>query len=284
VRVDLGIAVKVAAWALVAQTLWAAQDPGLPPELHPWGRFRPGAWKLARVVTETFDEQGQLLSVTTSYTTTTLQKAEVDGTLVLRVEAVLEVSGKRFEASPTQSRQGLHGETPGEKVTVSPLAEGEVEIEGRKIPCKIVQVQIDSPKGRSLIKTWYSRSVPPYVLRRQMRTWDPDGKTLGSETEMKVVALNVRCPELPLGSQAAEVLVTTTHPKGKTVTKAITSPDIPGGIVCHTAEEFDAAGRLVRRSTLTLLDYGLTPARKDTGLFHRLRGRGHRAYRAAAPW
>lgn len=282
-RKDLGIALKFAAWAMLAQTLWAAQGAGVPPELHPWGRFRPGAWKLARVVTETFDEQGQLVSVTTSYTTTTLQAAEGDGALVLRVEAVLEVSGKRFEIAPTLSKQGLHGESPGETATVSPLADGEVEIDGRKIPCKIVQVEIDGRKGRSLIKTWYSASVPPYVLRRQMRTWDPDGKTLASETEMRVVALDVRCDQLAAGSQAAEVLVTTRHPKGKTVTKAITSPDIPGGVVCHTAEEFDGAGRLVRRSTLTLLDYGLTPSRKDTGLFYRLRSRGHRVYRSPAP-
>ncbi len=261
----------------------AAHASGVPPELHPWGRFRPGAWKLARVVTETFDEQGQLTGVTTSYTTTTLQKAEGDGTLVLRVEAVLEVSGKRFEVAPTLSKQGLHGEGPGEKATVSSLADGELQIGGRKIPCKIVQVEIASPKGRSIIKTWYSESVPPYVLRRHMRTWDPDGKTLAAETEMRVVALNVRCNQLPLRTPAAEILVTTTHLKGKTVTKAVTSPDIPGGVVCHTAEEFDAAGRLVRRSTLTLLDYGLTPARKDSGFFYRLRSRGHRAYRAGTP-
>lgn len=283
-RAYFGIVLNFAAWAGLAQMLWAAQTPGVPPELHPWGRFRPGAWKLARVVTETFDEQGQLTGVTTSYTTTTLQAAEGNGTLVLRVEAVLEVSGKRFEVAPTLSKQGLHGETPGEKVTTSPLADGEVEIEGRKISCKIVQVEIEGRKGRSVIKTWYSASVAPYVLRRYMRTWDPDGKTLASETEMRVVALNVRCEQLPLRSQAAEVLVTTTHPKGKTVTKAITSPDVPGGVVCHTSEEFDAAGRLVRRSTLTLLDYGLTPSRKDTGLFYRLRSRGHRAYRAGTPW
>lgn len=283
-RANFSFAVNFAAWALWAHALWAAQGPGVPPELHPWGRFRPGAWKLARVVTETFDEQGQLTGVTTSYTTTTLQAAEGNGTLVLRVEAVLEVSGKRFEVAPTLSKQGPHGEIPGEKVTVSPLTDDQVEIQGRKIPCKVVQVEIEGRKGRSLIKTWYSLSVPPYVLRRHMRTWDPDGKTLGSETEMQVVALNVRCDQLPVRSQAAEVLVTTTHPKGKTVTKAITSPDVPGGVVCHTAEEFDAAGRLVRRSVLSLLDYGLTPARKDTGLFYRLRSRGHRSYRAGTAW
>ena len=59
------------------------------------------------------------------------------------------------------------------------------------------------------------------------------------------------------------------------------SLNVPGGVICHTADESDANGRLARRSTLTLIDYGLTPKKEHSGLFNRVRSRGHREGEAA---
>jgi hypothetical protein len=267
-------------WAVLCPGIAQAAESGLPAELHPWGRFKPGAWKLYRVVTETLDEHGKVVDTTTTFTTTTLQATDGPGVLVLRTEAVVEVSGKRLEAQPSLVRQGLHGETAGDKVSILPMTTGEIEIQGRKIPCKIVQVQTSGPNGATVAKTWFSPALAPYVLRRESRTTDATGKSVLSETILQVTAMHVPCDLVPNSDGASQVLVTTTHPKGKTVTKALTSTDVPGGVICHTAEEFDANGRLIRRSTLTLIDYDVTPKKDRSGLFNRLRARGHRSHRA----
>jgi hypothetical protein len=53
--------------------------------------------------------------------------------------------------------------------------------------------------------------------------------------------------------------------------------DVPGGVVAHTSRETDERGRLVRRSTLELLDFGTMEDRKPANrggiLFHRTRPR-----------
>ena len=77
--------------------------------LHPWGRFAARAWKLVRVVTETLDERGQVVSTSTADTRTTLVGLDDDG-VTLEVQACVEVAGKRFQAEPQTVKQGFHGE------------------------------------------------------------------------------------------------------------------------------------------------------------------------------
>jgi hypothetical protein len=51
--------------------------------------------------------------------------------------------------------------------------------------------------------------------------------------------------------------------------------EIPGGVVAHSSKEFDAAGQLLRRSTLELIDYatinGQPATEPDSPLRHRVR-------------
>jgi hypothetical protein len=47
--------------------------------------------------------------------------------------------------------------------------------------------------------------------------------------------------------------------------------DVPGGVVSHSSKEVDKNGRLLRRSTLELVDYNIDPDRERSGLFGRKR-------------
>ena len=86
-----------------------AQELGVTAKFHPWGQFDPGTWKMVRVVTETLNEQGQVVSTSTTDTKTTLVDIDNAG-VTLEIQACMEVAGKRFEAEPQFVKQGFHGE------------------------------------------------------------------------------------------------------------------------------------------------------------------------------
>ena len=57
--------------------------------------------------------------------------------------------------------------------------------------------------------------------------------------------------------QASYVKTTQKLPLTSKVTLEVHCDEVPGGVVAHWASETDSAGRVLRRSTLELLDYGL---------------------------
>lgn len=73
-------------------------------------------------------------------------------------------------------------------------------------------------------------------------------------------------------------------PKGAVTTLAMSSPDVPGGVVYQTTKETDTSGRLVRRSTLELVSYGSRPEAERTGLFGRKRPPRRKAILPDGTW
>ena len=178
-----------AAFGLTPLAGAAQQTAALPAKLHPWGLFDPGAWKTVHVVTETLNEQGQVCSTTSTDTKTTLVDID-NGGVTLEIQACMEVAGKRFEAEPQTVKQGFHGELAGPNVKLKQPTDGEVVIEGQKIPCKVQQLEAAEPNGTTITTIYYSTSLAPYVLKRKSVTTDPEGKQL-SETSVEVVGLNL---------------------------------------------------------------------------------------------
>src|SRR5262249_47578798 len=86
--------------ATLADAPQATQSDLTPRDLHVWGRFDPGTWKRVRIVTETLNEKGAVVDTTITETKTTLVRADA-GRLTLRIEATVNVAGRRFE-SPQQ--------------------------------------------------------------------------------------------------------------------------------------------------------------------------------------
>lgn len=244
------------------------QATGITRQHHPWGRFEPGAWKLVRVVTESFDENDTLSS--TTETRSILEAMEEDG-VTLSIEVTVKVGGKRFEAEPQSVKQGFHGELASQGLKLTDLGSGEVVIQGQAIPCRIQQLAFAGPASKTVTKIYYSDTVEPYVLKRESVKTDLEGKVPLSETTVNVVALDV--PRRILGgiTNSAHVKAVHKHAKGMTTTLAVTSMDVPGGVICHTSKQLDESGRLIRRSSLEMIDYGLDVQRDRVGLFHRRR-------------
>lgn len=268
---------------LLAPVACLADEAGLTKDLHPWGRFdgNKGAWKRYRVITETVDAAGQVTNTSVTETKTSLEEADDEG-VTLRVESIVEIAGKRLPAEPRKVRQSLRGDWARGKVVVRSVAADQVAIEGQVVSCRVEEAEIDGPNGKTITKTFYSRFLPPYVLKRESKTTAPDGKTV-EENSFRVLSLDRPCKVVPHVRRAAWVEAVSTTPNGSTVTRAFTSMQVPGGVVCHTADEMDANGRLVRHSSLVLIDFGLEPEKDDPGVFNRVRGRGRRSHRSGSP-
>ncbi len=248
----------------------AAEEAGISARHHSWARFRPGAWKLVRVVTESLDESNHVLSVNVTETKTSLSRIDADG-VVLEVEVGVEVAGKQFNGQPQCLKQGFHGELAGGDVKLYPAMAAEISLDGQKIPCRSQQVEVAGPVGRTSVNLFFSDTLAPYVLRRQSKTTDADGTNVLSDTLSEVVAFDM--PQRVLGELKNVACIKTVQktPKGTVTTLAMSSPDVPGGVVSQTTKETDQSGRLLRRSTLELLHYGSQTETERTGLFGRKR-------------
>ena len=240
---------------------------------HPWGRFQPGAWKLVRVVTETFDGQAAMSSV--SETRTTVREVGVDS-VTLMVEVAVQLGGKEFGAEPQMIRQGFHGETATPDLTTKDLGLGEVTIEKQnlKIPCRIEQLEYHSAAGKTVTRIYYSDSVEPYVLRRETTRVNPGSTAPAAQTIVRVVDLDVPYQVLNTRLHTAKIEAVHKDAAATTTTISLNSMQVPGGVVCHNSKVVDNQGRLIGCSTLELIDYGLTPDDHHGGLFPRLRA-GH---------
>ena len=247
-----------------------AQAAGISQKHHPWGCFRPGAWRLTRVVKETLNEKGLVTYTSITDKRTTLLDVQKDG-VCLAFDVVHEVAGKRFSRDPETLKEGFHGELVSQGLKISEAEDEHVVVEGRKIPCHILELEFSGPASRTVTKIYYSNTVKPYVLKRQSVTTDLKGNNSRSETTISVVALDMPHKVLAEIQNTAHVVTVTKHTKGTTTTRAVTSTDVPGGVIWNASKELDKTGRLIRRSTLELVDYGVEPEPEPTGLFGRKR-------------
>ena len=248
----------------------AAEEAGISARHHSWGRFQPGAWKLVRVSTESLDENGRVIAVNITETKTSLLRIDADG-VVLEVEVGVEVAGRQFDGQPQCLKQGFHGELAGGEVKFLPVVAAEVSIEDQKVPCRSQQVEVAGPSGRTSVSVFFSDTRFPYILRRQSKTTDAGGTNVVSETLSEVVALDMPQRVLSEMKNVACIKTVQKTPKGAVTTLAMSSPDVPGGVVSQATKETDPSGRLLRRSTLELLSYGSRPETERIGLFGRKR-------------
>lgn len=222
---------------------------------HQWGRFSPGAWKRVRIQTETMDERGGVASTSTTESFTTLTDVN-DADYTLRIEVQVDVKGKRFSAQPQTIRQGYYGETEGQTVTVRNLGPVSVLIGGQTIPSETQEVTILAPNLRRQMTMQVSERVPFAVLKRDCRATDAEGKQVNYTTAVEVLALQM--PQKVLSEIRDTSYVKTVHKQGKNtaITIEIECLEVPGGVIAHSLREEDDKGRLLRKSTLELVDFG----------------------------
>jgi hypothetical protein len=266
--------------AIPAQLVLAqlpAQEGELLKDQHPWGRFPIGSWKSVRVVSETLDDKGQVANITRTETRTTLIAADDRG-YSLRVQSTVEVAGKQFASQPQIVKHGYYGENFGQGVTVKRLGDAEVEIDGRRIASELREASFEVEGVKRTSKIYFSSTVSPYQLRRETASDDvPDSEQ--TTTLVETVALGMPHKVLSDVRPAALLKTTRKSPQGVKVTLEYHNDNVPGGVIQHSATETDGGGRMTRRSTLELIDYGIGghPPTADPvtrrRMFHRQRPR-----------
>lgn len=258
-RGRFGWGVVLTAFFLASATAWGEN---LPRRIHPWGNFEPGAWKVLRATTESFDKDWVAGSVTE--TRFTLESVSDSG-VSIRVEVLVEMAGKRFRTEPHLVKQGWHGEPVGENIQVRDLGTAEIVIEGRPINCQVVHIENLLPGGRTETKLWYSPTVPPYVLRREMTMTDRATGQLLEKTLSEVTVLEVPCRVGRQVLSTSQIRATHEFARGTITTLSLVSAEVPGGLIGQTAREVDKEGKLIRRTTVELVDFGLQPRLRHPG-------------------
>jgi len=266
---------------VVALLLWlpsgvSAQTVSLPRNAHPWGRFKPGVWSQVRRVTEEFDDSGKLKAVSTTETRTTLIET-TDTQCKLNTEVAVEMAGKLFTPQPKTVVLGYNGETNGQTASVTKKGNGDVEVGERKVPCVVLEATIDAGDRKLMGTIYYANTLAPYVLRRDTRAATLKGEPLPGQTTVDVVAAEVPFQVLNEAKSCAFVRTVNREARSQSCTLEAFCIEVPGGVVWHTSRETDERGRLVRRSTLELIDYGTAEDRRPTTragiFFHRTRPR-----------
>jgi hypothetical protein len=251
----IGPAARLLPLLLVLASQAAAQETTFPREHHPWGSFPVGSWKRLLTTSETLDDKGQVANITRTETRTILTAVD-DAAYSLRSEVIIDVAGRRLAVNPQVAKHGYYGEPAGRPVTIKPLGEAPVTIDGRAIECEVRQVAVETEGGKLMSTLHYTSLVAPFVLRRESTLEGvPEEKRTSSLVE--VVALDL--PQRVRGELKPAMYVKTTQkqPQGTKITLEVHCEDVPGGVVAHWASETDSAGKVIRRSTLELVDYGL---------------------------
>ncbi|HZZ26425.1 MAG TPA: hypothetical protein VFE46_00355 [Pirellulales bacterium] len=226
-----------------------------PRDLHVWGRFDPGTWKQVRVITDALNSRGEVVDTTTTEIKTTLLRADAKR-LTLRIEAIVEVGGRRFESPAQIVEYGYYGESPNQPAELKSLGSEPLTVDGRQVSCRIQQLVANTGHDKEITQFFLSDDVEPYVLKRETRIFTADGKSpQDPQTTVEVIALDMPYKVLHEMKSTAYERTIQRSDHGANVTLDVTSVDVPGGIVARTSKEFDSEGRLVRRSTLELVDY-----------------------------
>jgi hypothetical protein len=251
------VGLLVSARALAADA--AGPQAGAKPRIrqHAWGRFRPGSWQAVRVTTETIDERGAVAAVSVSESRTTLEGV-TDSGIRLKVEASVEVAGKRLDAPAQELTQGFYyGEMPGQQAQVIVVGQEPVTIEGKVIPCTVERLEVEGPTTRTIARSWSSDEQPPYMLKHEAVTTDLHSGAKVDETTVQVRVLSGPRRILKRLRPASELTMVRKDTRGKVVTRTWTCADVPGGVVAQESDEFNSSDRILRRSRMELIDYAV---------------------------
>jgi hypothetical protein len=176
--------------------------------------------------------------------------------LTLKIEASVEVAGKRFQSPPQYIDYGYDGELPGQHSEAKNVGSEGLTIDGEQVSCQIRQVVATVGQQQQITKLYLSDDVEPFVLKRDT-TVVKNGTAVPGEpqTTAEVIAVDVPYKVLHDVKSAAYERTTQKSSRGTNISLDILCVDVPGGVVARTSKEFDSQGHLVRRSTLSLVDY-----------------------------
>src|SRR6185369_7500430 len=129
---------------------------------------------------------------TTTETKTTLVRVD-SKRLTLRIEATVEVAGKRFESQTQTVEYGYYGETSSERPDAKNLRNTQVTIEGRDVPCELRLVVATNVQQKQVMRLYLSDDVEPFVLKRETTTVQNAKSSADQQTtaETEVIAVDM---------------------------------------------------------------------------------------------
>lgn len=235
-------------------------------DYNPWTRFGVGSWKKVRTLTETPNETGKGFSLSIKEMRTTLVEVQ-DVSFTLKIEASVDVAGKRFVADAHYVKQGYHGEVDKQTVDVKKVGDGEVVIDGRKFPSEIRQVIVNGDELKRVSLIHFSDAQPPHILKRETKATGRDTTAPSYEAVVEVVSIEM--PFRVMSELKSAAVIKTTHRKangGATVVIEHYCHDVPGGIVAVSSRELSPEGLVVMRESVELSEYQANPLSADSTL------------------
>ncbi len=223
---------------------------------HGWGRFSPGAWRIARVTTDTLDKDGNVVSTIVKEEMVQLMAVRRK-TVVLKIESIIEVGGRTLTAPVQMISLGVHGESVSRELAAQDLGEQDTVVGGRRVSCREHSFRVTDRGQQKEVRVLFSADVEPRILRRETVTKGPDQKQRYRK-EVQVVSFEKPQKVLDRVVSASEVKTVLVNGKNSTVTIALHSPEIPGEVISSTSRESDGSGGVIRRSILEVVDYGYT--------------------------
>ncbi len=240
------------------QASMAVQNqPLIPRKCQVWGAFEAGAWSRLKVVSETQDDQGNPLQVQRE---------------VVRTLHAIEDSGYTLHLQSIKVGEARTKDDPNEEfverpwyVTSADLLQGNPEglertlkISEQEIRCQVFEYRAGPDGNQVTHQDFFSKDVFPYFLRRVALKPSPvKDEPFISSREYDVIELEVpvqRGDRLISAAQTRTILKTA---ESTTMILELVSPEIPGGILTKRTVVRDKNGKVVRRETMELEDFGL---------------------------
>lgn len=218
-----------------------------------WSKFPVGSWSRVRVTKQQQSDQKQTSPTRSRETLSTLMKVNQEG-YELQLDVDVKVGDRVFDTPSQSLKRGRMRQVQGEPYRIKTQGSANLTIDGRKIPTTVYQIVYGEGETQRVSKMYYSPQVCPFVLRQESHR----GTALANppETKVEVIALDMPYQVLTNRKTVAYVKTTKRHAERLTVTYEVHCADVPGGLVAHSSITRDAEGKLLERSSLTLLAYG----------------------------
>ncbi|MEQ8846485.1 hypothetical protein [Botrimarina sp.] len=228
-------------------------------EEHPWARFEPGAWRKVRIVSEAFDERGQVVGGSLAEQTDRLVSIDSQS-YTIQTERVVTLAG-RSTRRPIETRRLSLWNDLGADAGPLKVTRGDrtsISLGGVAVPSQAWELEQHTPAGLEVETLYTSLDGPPLVLRREQQSIVDD-----SPATLRVYAVVRRGQPLLMGEslveswQTTETIEQTSGARSETL--GVYTTQAPGGLVHETLNATDAAGTRARWAVTELVEWGRDP-------------------------
>lgn len=221
---------------------------------HHWGRFQPGTWAQTRQTVESFNEDGQVVTVTTHDTVTTIKSVD-DEKVTLVTEVTHVVAGRLVMATPREQviRYTVGDDATGRSITPV-TTEGTIQVGFLNLPCTTLTYEIKNDEFTRSYVEHRNLNIHPFIFDREIVS-TAGGQVVASS---KTSTLAIDMPVMIQGEIRPCAFVKTTikdKDSAKTIFEEICI-DVPGGVVRYSEKDMDLSGKMLKRTTKELVDFG----------------------------